>query len=85
MTQALCVSETYGNSQAQQHQDPINLWDINLTVNFRGCMDDFNLRKATQSGALLYNRESSGDYSLASYYCSKHSNYKDRPPQFLWK
>ena len=74
ITQTFCVPETNSNSQAQQHQSPVYLRDVDLTMDFGWCMNYFDSWEATQSRALFDYRECSSDYGLASYYCSKDGN-----------
>jgi len=73
------VLESSSDSYAKDHEDPIDVWNVNLTKEFPGSMHDFNSRETSMSKSLLDQRECCGYCSLACNYCSSSCNYEHWP------
>lgn len=66
VSHVLGVSETNGDSNAEDHEDPVDLRDVYLAMNIVRRVHDFHSGKATQRLALVDDGEGSADDGLAA-------------------
>ena len=77
------VSKSDGNSDTENHKNPVDLWNVDLAMDLIRGMNDLHSREATKGLALVNNGECSTNDCLASHNRSKYSNCKHWPPHTL--
>ena len=78
------ISKPNSNSNAENHEHPVNLRYVNLTMDLVRGVDDFDTREASKRLALVYYRESAADDRLASHNRRKNRYHKHRPVHTFW-
>jgi hypothetical protein len=83
ISHVLCVSETNSYSNAEDHEQPIDLRDVYLPMDFLRCMYYFYSREAAQGLALIDDRECSADDCLTSHHRRQDCQYKHGPSNLI--
>lgn len=80
VSHVFCVSKSDGHGNTEDHENPIDLRNINLAMYLVRSVNDLDSWEATKWLALVNDRKCSADDRLASHYRSKNRYYKHRPP-----
>lgn len=75
--------ECDGQEDTCNHQEVIDLWDVDLPRMFRARVNDHHTRETSEGEGLLDYGESPRYQSLASYDSRQHGHHKRRPVNFL--
>lgn len=73
------VSKSNSHRNAENHEKPVDLGNVDLTMYFIRSMNNLDPWKATKWLALVDDWESPTDDCLASYHWGKDGNHKHRP------
>lgn len=84
MADVLGGAEGDGDDDAGQHEEVVDLRDVNLALVLVGCMDHLHAREAAERERLGNYGEGSGDHGLARYDGSRHGYYEGGPVQRIW-
>lgn len=77
------VPKSNGHSNAEDHEQPIDLRNVYLAMNFLRCVYNFYSRKAAQGLALIDDWECSADDRLTSNYRSQDCQYEHWPSDLI--
>jgi hypothetical protein len=79
----LGVAEPDGDGDAEDHEQPVDLRDVDLAVDLLGRVHDLHSREAAERLALVDNGERPADDRLASDHRSQDRQHQYRPPYDL--
>lgn len=80
-----CISKSNSHRNAENHEKPVDLGNVDLAMYFIRGMNNLDPWKATKWLALVDDWESPTDDCLASYHWSKDGKYKHRPSHAFCK
>lgn len=75
----LGVSETDGDGDAEDHEHPVDLRDVDLAMDLVGGVNHFDSGEAAECLALAYDGEGAAYDSLAPNHGCKYGDYEHRP------
>lgn len=77
------VLEENGDSEGEDHDNPVDLRNVDLAKNPSWFVNNLHPREASQCIALFDNRERSKYDCLACDHCSQHSHHQNRPEKWI--